>query len=165
LGNASGLGSFKSDAEKATAAANVFGGAMRTAGRDVRLLGRITQLADLTGFGRVLQLAGKNASLLILPGVVAGVERLAASAAPCRVRLRRHGGGSPNKLPPISGKFAAVVIALGGSFDDAGKAAKTFEHQYRYGVWPPPSKRPKAWPRLAPRSTTPRLALLKQRAV
>jgi hypothetical protein len=126
LGNASGLGSFKTDAEKATAAANVFGGAMREAGRDVRLLGRITQLADLTGFGRVLQLAGKNASLLILPGVVAGVERLAASAAHAASGFADMAVAA-QQTPANFGKFAAVVIALGGSFDDAGKAAKTFE--------------------------------------
>jgi hypothetical protein len=127
LGNASGLGSFKTDAEKATAAANVFGGAMREAGRDVRLLGRITQLADLTGFGRVLQLAGKNASLLILPGVVAGVERLAASAAHAASGFADMAVAA-QQTPANFAKFAAVVIALGGSFDDAGKAAKTFEH-------------------------------------
>jgi hypothetical protein len=99
---------------------------MRSVGKDIRALGRVTQLADIAGFGRALSLAGRNASLIVFPGIVAGVERLSNSAATAASNFADLAAASL-QTPQAFGRVASVVIALGGSFEDAGKVVGAFE--------------------------------------
>jgi hypothetical protein len=125
-GGSKPLASLGDDSTKAAKAGNLLKESMRGAGVDIRALGRATQLSGVSQFGFAMALAGRNAQLLILPAAIASIERIASSAAHAAAGFADMAAAA-EQTPKNFAKFADVVIAAGGSFDDAGKAAKTFE--------------------------------------
>lgn len=122
----SGLGNLGKDADAAAASGANLSGSMKAVGKDIRALGRVTQLADISGFGRALALTGRNASLIAFPAVIAGVERISNSAATAASNFADLAAAAL-QTPAAFGRVASVVIALGGSFEDTGKVVGAFE--------------------------------------
>jgi hypothetical protein len=133
LSGRSGLNNLAQDADAAAAAGKGLGNSMRSVGKDIRALGRVTQLADISGFGRSLALAGRNAGLIAFPAVIAGIERLSNSAATAASNFADLAAASL-QTPKAFGAVASVVIALGGTFEDAGKVIGNFEKNIATGV-------------------------------
>lgn len=117
---------FQKDAEGSEAAASTLSRTVRGLGKDIRALGRVTDLAGLGQFGRSINLVGRNIGLIAFPALIAGLGGVAHSAAAATVGVLDL-AASVGQTPAAFARAASVVIALGGSFEDAGKTIGKFQ--------------------------------------
>lgn len=126
LSNFSLGGTFAKDADAASAASSNLSRTIKGLGKDIRALGRVTDLAGLGQFGRSISLAGRNLALIAFPAAIAGLGGIANSAAAATSQILDLAAGVA-QTPAAFSRAASVVIALGGSFEDAAKTIGKFE--------------------------------------
>jgi hypothetical protein len=119
-------GQFSKDADAAATAGRTLSQTVRSLGKDIRGLGRVTDLAGLGQFGRSLNLVGRNIGLIAFPALIAGLGGVANSASAAQAQILDL-AASVQQTPVAFARAASVVIALGGSFEDAGKVIGKFE--------------------------------------
>jgi hypothetical protein len=121
---------FQQDVVAAEAAGANFAQTLRNLGKEVRTLGRAIDIPGISRLGRSFSLVSRNVALIAFPAIVAGLGAVANSAASATAQVSDL-AASLQVTPQVFARAASVVIAMGGSFEDAGKTFGTFEKNAR----------------------------------
>jgi hypothetical protein len=109
------------DAARAETATINLSKSLRGVGKDIRALGRVTDLGGLSVFGRSLALVSRNLGALAFPAVIGAMGVLANSAANATQQFQDLAFVT-EKSPVDLQKAAGAALAFGGSVDKLGES-------------------------------------------
>src|SRR5262249_43527333 len=121
---------LEKDLQAAEAAGSDFAQTLRSLGKEVRTLGRAIDIPGVSRLGRSFSLVSRNVALIAFRAIVAGLGAVANSAAGATAQVEDL-AAALQVTPQVFARAASVVIAMGGSFEDAGKTFGTFEKNAR----------------------------------
>jgi hypothetical protein len=107
---------FAKDADAASQSSAELTRSTRILGKEIRILGRLTDLPGLGKFGSSISLAARNVGLIAFPALIGGLGGIASSAASAQAQILDL-AASVQQTPVAFARAASVVIALGGAFE------------------------------------------------